>query len=137
MIRKFVEAERSGASQVELWGDGSPTREFLYVDDAAEALLATAERYDDREPMNLGSGTEISVRDLANTIRDAVGYTGRVAWDTSKPNGQPRRMLDVSRARDAIGFEARTSLRDGLARTIDYYLAERDAIHAAERARRA
>jgi GDP-L-fucose synthase len=136
MIRKFVEAKRAGQSRVVLWGDGSPTREFLYVDDAAEALIATAERYDDPEPMNLGAGFEISMRDLATTISQAVGYAGGIEWDTSKPNGQPRRMLDVSRARERIGFEARTPMAEGLARTIEWYHAQRDAILEAERRRR-
>jgi GDP-L-fucose synthase len=121
MIRKLVEAEDAGAQRVTLWGDGTPTREFLYVDDAAEGLVLAAERYDAPDPVNLGAGFEITMADLAQRIRDAVGYRGAIEWDTSKPNGQPRRMLDVSRARERFGFEARVSLDEGLRRTIAWY----------------
>src|SRR3954468_5236160 len=99
MIRKFVSARQQGASEVSLWGDGSPTREFLYVEDAAEGILLAAEKYDSSDPVNLGSGEEISIRELATFIASATGFTGRFVWDTSKPNGQPRRSLDVSRAK--------------------------------------
>jgi len=121
MIRKIEQGIARGEREVELWGDGSPTREFLYVDDAAEALLLAAERYDESEPMNLGSGREISIRDLANTIAGLMGYRGSFRYDTSKPNGQPRRGLDVSRAKKSLGWTARTSLEDGLRRTIDWW----------------
>jgi len=121
MIRKFSEALDAGADEVVLWGDGSPTREFLYVDDCAEALLLAAERYDSPEPVNLGAGREIAIRDLASTIAEMVGFRGVIRWDTRYPNGQPRRMLDTSRARERFGFQAHTSLEDGLRRTIDWY----------------
>jgi GDP-L-fucose synthase len=122
MIRKCVTAREQGAAEVSLWGDGSPTREFLYVADAAEGLLLAAERYDDSDPVNLGSGTEISIRDLAAEVARATGFTGRFVWDTSQPNGQPRRQLDVTRARQRFGFQARTSFAEGLKRTVDWYL---------------
>ncbi|MBW2523363.1 MAG: GDP-L-fucose synthase [Deltaproteobacteria bacterium] len=128
MIRKFVEAELAGDGEVTLWGDGTPTREFLYVEDAAEGLLLTAERYDRPEPMNLGAGFEISMKQLAEKIQRITGFGGQIRWDTTKPNGQPRRMLDVSRAREAIGFEAATSFDDGLARTVAWYRDHRDEI---------
>lgn len=130
MIRKLVDAQLAAEREVVLWGDGTPTREFLYVDDAAEGLLLTAERYDSPDPMNLGAGFEISMRELAEKIRRAVGYEGALRWDASKPNGQPRRMLDVSRARERIGFTARTSLDDGLAKTIAWYREHRDEVLA-------
>jgi GDP-L-fucose synthase len=125
MIRKFEQAVESGASRVVLWGDGSPTREFLYVDDAARGIVAAAQHYDDPDPVNLGAGFEISMRDLARLIADKVGYRAEVVWDTSRPNGQPRRMLDVSRAAERFGFKAQVSFEDGLARTIDWYLANK------------
>jgi GDP-L-fucose synthase len=124
MIRKFAEARDGGDAEVVLWGDGSPTREFIYAEDAADGIVIAAERYDDREPVNLGSGEEISIRDLARTIADATKFRGRIVWDPAKPNGQPRRRLDVSRARERFGFRARTSLADGLARTIEWYEAQ-------------
>jgi GDP-L-fucose synthase len=135
MIRKFVEARAARLPEVSLWGDGSPTREFLYVEDAARGLCDAAERYDDADPVNLGAGQEISIRDLAETIQRATGYEGRCAWDTARPNGQPRRMLDVSRARERFGFVARTSFDDGLARTIAWFVEHQDEIRARERAR--
>jgi len=122
MIRKYVEAVRSGLDEVVLWGDGSPTREFLYVEDAAEGLLAAAERYDGPEPVNLGAGFEISVGDLAARIAELTGFKGRVVWDASKPNGQPRRKLDTSRAKARFGWEARTPFDEGLRRTVDWYV---------------
>jgi GDP-L-fucose synthase len=122
MIRKFVEAKKRNEDTVVLWGTGSPTREFLYVTDAAEGLLMAAERYNSPEPVNLGAGFEIAMRDLAEAIRQAVGYEGQVAWDASKPDGQPRRMLDVTRAKGRFGFEATTSLGEGLKRTVRWYL---------------
>jgi len=104
-----------------LWGDGTPTREFLYVEDAAEGILLAAERYDASDPVNLGSGGEISMRDLAALIAAATGFSGRFVWDTDKPNGQPRRSVDPSRARELFGFEAKTSLREGIERTVAWY----------------
>ena len=121
MIRKFVGARTRGEAEVVLWGDGSPTREFLYADDAVDGILLAAERYDSSEPVNLGSGQEISIRDLAELIRSATRFTGRIEWDTSKPNGQPRRRLDVTRARERFGFEARTPFDRGIAETVAYF----------------
>jgi GDP-L-fucose synthase len=117
LIRKMLEAR----GEVTLWGDGSPTREFLYVDDCAEALLLAAQQYDGPEPVNLGTGVETSIRELAETIADLTGFDGEIVWDTSMPNGQPRRTLDPTRARDLFGFQAHTSLRDGLEETIAWY----------------
>lgn len=125
MIRKFVTAKEQGAPNVTLWGDGTPTREFIYVEDAAEGILLAAERYDSSEPVNLGSGTEISIADLAGVIARAVGFTGSIVWDTSQPNGQPRRRLDVSRAQERFGFTAKTSFSDGLAKTVAWYMEHR------------
>ncbi len=121
LIRKMVEAGRSGEREVVLWGDGSPTREFLYVDDCAEAILLAAERYDGPDPVNIGTGSEIPIRELAELIAELTGYDGELVWDTSKPNGQPRRRLDTSRAERLFGFRARTSLREGLERTVAWY----------------
>jgi len=132
MIRKFVEAELSGLPEVELWGDGTPTREFLYVSDAARGLVDAAERYDDPDPVNLGAGFEISMRDLAAKVGLAAHFTGKIRWNASRPNGQPRRMLDVSRARERFGFVAQTSLDVGLAHTIAFYREHREAILANE-----
>ena len=119
LIRKLVDS----SGEVVLWGDGSPTREFLYVDDCAEGIVLAAERYDGPDPVNLGTGEEISIRDLAELIGELTGYDGEIVWDTSKPNGQPRRKLDVTRAEQLFGFHARTSLRAGLAKTIEWYRA--------------
>ena len=121
LIRKFYEADREGVDRVVLWGDGSPTREFLYVADAAEGILLATERFDGNDPVNLGSGREIRIADLATSIAGMIGYRGEIVWDTSKPNGQPRRGLDVSRAEQLFGFRARTTLEEGLQRTIDWY----------------
>lgn len=121
MIRKFCEAVDAGAKEVVLWGDGSPTREFLYVEDAAEAIVTAAVRYDGAEPVNLGNGREIQIKDLAELIAREIGFSGRIVWDTAKPNGQPRRCLDVTRAKALFGFEARTPFEDGLRRTIAWY----------------
>jgi GDP-L-fucose synthase len=121
MIRKFVGARERGDSEVVLWGDGSPTREFLYVEDAAEGIVLAAERYDSSDPVNLGSGQEIPIRDLAEQIAKAARYEGRFVWDTSKPNGQPRRRLDVTRAKERFGFEARTPFDRGIAATVAYF----------------
>jgi GDP-L-fucose synthase len=120
MLRKFHEAKLEARPEVVLWGDGSPTREFFYVEDCAEGLLLTAERYDSSEPINLGSGAEISIKDLAEKVRGLVGYEGRIVWDTTKPNGQPRRRLDVKRAKERLGFEARMGLDEGLRRTYEW-----------------
>jgi GDP-L-fucose synthase len=117
LIRKMVEAE----DEVVLWGDGSPTREFLYVDDCVEGLGLAAERYDGPEPVNLGAAREISIRDLAELVAEVTGYEGRITWDTEKPNGQPRRSVDGSRAKQLFGFEARTPLREGVERTVAWY----------------
>ncbi len=125
MIKKFVDAKDSGAPSVTLWGDGSPTREFLYVEDAAEGILAATERYDDPDPVNLGSGAEISMKDLAETIRSLVGYQGALVWDTTQPNGQPRRQLDTSRARERFGWQATTPFAEGLAKTLAWYRSHR------------
>src|SRR5450755_4745347 len=125
MIRKFLEARESGAHEVVLWGDGSPTREFLFVEDAAEGIVTAAERYDGALPVNLGSGEEISIRDLATLVAAETGFPGSIRWDTSKPNGQPRRKLDVSRAEQLFGWRARTGLADGLAATVRWYRADR------------
>jgi len=122
LIRKCIEAKERGDSQVTLWGDGSPTREFLYVEDAAEGIALAAERYNDSQPVNLGSGDEISIKALATLIARLTGYQGEIVWDTSQPNGQPRRALDVSRAEKFFGFRAQTPFEEGLRRTIDWYI---------------
>jgi GDP-L-fucose synthase len=124
LIRKCLEAKRSGAGRLVCWGDGTPTREFLYVDDAAEAICLAAERYEGAEPVNVGSGVEISIRDLVMMIARLCEYTGDIIWDTSQPNGQPRRCLDTTRAEKCFGFRARTALEDGLAATIAWYRRE-------------
>jgi GDP-L-fucose synthase len=118
LIRKMVDSE---GGEVVLWGDGSPTREFLYVDDCVQGLLLAAERYDGPEPVNLGTGGEIAIRELAELIADVTGFTGDIRWDESMPNGQPRRRLDTSRAKELFGFEARTPLREGIERTVAWY----------------
>ena len=123
MIRKFVEAKTAARPVVELWGDGSPTREFLFVDDAAEAVAMATESYGGSEPVNVGTGSEITIRDLASRVADAVGYHGRIAWDTSKPNGQARRCLDTRRAEQCFGFRAQTLFDEGVRRTVAWYLA--------------
>ena len=124
LIRKIAEAMRQGQTEVTLWGDGSPTREFLYVEDCAEGIVLATERFDDSQPVNLGSGHEISIASLAEKIGQLLGFGGRFVYDTSRPNGQPRRALDCSRAEKLFGFSARTSLDTGLRRTIDHYLSE-------------
>jgi GDP-L-fucose synthase len=125
MIRKFVEARCAGQSEVVLWGTGTPTREFLFVRDAADGVVLAAERYDGPEPVNLGAGFEISIADLAGRIARLAGYGGRVLWDASRPDGQPRRCLDVSRAEKAFGFRASTPFDDGLRETIAWYESSR------------
>lgn len=128
LIRKCVEAQEAGADSIEVWGDGSPTREFLYVEDAAEGILMAAESYNGPEPVNLGSGNEIAIKDLVNMIARLTGFEGKIIWDTTKPNGQPRRGLDTNRAWDYFGFRAQMSFEDGLRRTIDWFRANKDGI---------
>jgi GDP-L-fucose synthase len=130
MIRKFVEAREQGHDTVTLWGTGKPSREFLYVDDAARALLLAAERLDSSQPVNIGTGVETSIRYLADTIHELTGFDGEIVWDTSMPDGQPTRYLDVSRARKLIGFEAETPLDDGLRRTIESFREQQAAAAA-------
>jgi GDP-L-fucose synthase len=125
VIRKCVEAAGEGRGEIVLWGDGSPTREFLYVEDAAEAIALAAAQYDKPEPVNLGSGMEISIRDLAAKIAGIAGFAGRIAWDATRPNGQPRRSLDVGRAEREFGFRATTPLDAGLRVTVDWYRSQR------------
>jgi GDP-L-fucose synthase len=125
LIRKFTEARDQKASEVVLWGDGSPTREFLYVEDAAEAILLATERYDKPEPVNVGNGMEITIKDLAQKIAAMTAFKGIIHWDTSYPNGQPRRCLDVSRAQSEFAFQARTTFDEGLRKTIDWFQAHK------------
>lgn len=132
MVRKFAEAKERGDRETVLWGSGNPSREFLYVEDAALALVLAAERLDTSTPVNLGTGRETAMRELADLISKTVGYQGEIVWDTSKPDGQRSRRLDVSRARDLIGFEATTALEDGIAATVDYFLTTRGAEGAQE-----
>jgi GDP-L-fucose synthase len=126
MIRKFAIAKERGAESVVLWGDGSPTREFLYVEDAADGILMAAERYNSSDPVNIGTGEEISIRDLAEKTKILTGYEGRIDWDVTRPNGQPRRQLDVNRARDLFGFSAQVDLGEGLGRTVEWFNANRN-----------
>jgi len=121
LIRKCIEAQVKNADQIIVWGDGSPTREFLYVEDAAEGILLATEHYDGSEPVNLGSGKEISIKDLVQTIARFTGFSGKLVWDTTKPNGQPRRVLDTSRAMKYFGFKSQTDFEDGLRNTIDWF----------------
>ncbi len=121
LIKKFVEAVESGAKSVEVWGTGAASREFLYVDDAAEGIALAAELYDKPDPVNLGAGFEITIHDLTTLIADLTGFTGEIVWDTTKPDGQPRRCLDVSRAEREFGFRAKTSFEDGLKATVEWY----------------
>jgi GDP-L-fucose synthase len=130
LIRKCVEAKARGEREIVVWGDGSATREFLFVEDAAEGIMLAAERYDGADPVNLGAGFEISIRELVGVIARLTGYTGSIVWDTSKPNGQPRRMLDTRRAKARFGFSARTGFDEGLRRTIDWYVRASDHIGA-------
>jgi GDP-L-fucose synthase len=123
LIRKMEEAKERDEESITLWGDGSPTREFLYVDDCVEGLRLAAERYDDADPVNLGTGEEISIADLATLIAELTGYSGTIVWDATRPNGQPRRKLDTSRAQERFGFRATVGLREGLRRTIEWYQA--------------
>jgi GDP-L-fucose synthase len=130
LIRKFAEAIDARAGEVVCWGTGSATREFLYVEDCAEAIVMAVEQYDKPEPVNLGAGFEISIRDLAELIAELTGFRGRLVFDRTKPDGQPRRSLDVTRARDSFGFAATTDFRTGLERTIEWYQAKRSALTA-------
>ena len=125
LIRKCVEAKENNDEQIVLWGDGSPTREFLYVEDAAEAIVMATERYNGSEPVNLGTGEEIPIKSLAQMIAREVGFSGSIVWDTTKPNGQPRRCLDVSRAQQYFGFRAQCGLREGIAETVAWFITHR------------
>ena len=128
LIRKFVEAQKKRLPRVTLWGTGEPSREFLFAEDAAEGLLRAAEHYEKPDPVNLGTGREVRINELARLVARLVGYRGEIVWDTTRPNGQPRRCLDTSRARSEFGFEAKTSLEDGLQRTIDWYVSQKAAV---------
>ena len=131
LIRKCVEAKHAGKAQIVCWGDGTPTREFLFVEDCARAIVMAGEKYDDADPVNIGAGREISIGALVEQIADLTGFKGEITWDKSKPNGQPRRCLDTSRARQRFGFTAKTDLRDGLKKTIDWYLSVKSKEHGA------
>ena len=122
LIRKCLEAKQAGQPAIVCWGDGTPTREFLYAEDCAEAIVMAAEKYDEGDPVNIGAGREISIKALAELIADLTGFQGQITWDTSKPNGQPRRCLDTSRAQERFDFTAKTDFRDGLKKTIDWYI---------------
>ncbi len=122
LIRKCLEAKENGQKEVVLWGDGSPTREFLYVEDAAEGIVLATEHYNGAEPVNLGTGEEISILELARIIASEVGFVGDIVWDTTKPNGQPRRCLDVTRAQELFGFQASHRLRDGIRKTVAWVI---------------
>lgn len=127
LIKKCLEAKAANAPSIEVWGDGSPTREFLFVEDAAEGILLATEKYNKSEPVNLGSGMEISIKDLVNLIARLTGFKGELVWDTTKPNGQPRRQLSVERAKREFGFQAQVNFEEGLRRTIEWYQAKLDA----------
>lgn len=126
LIKKCVDAKESGQAYIEVWGDGSPTREFLFVEDAVDGILLAAEKFNKSEPVNLGSSVEISIKELAGLITKATGFKGKIKWDASKPNGQPRRKLDTGRAKKEFGFEAKTSFEDGLKATVDWYIKTRE-----------
>ena len=126
LIRKCVIARETGADEIEVWGTGSASREFLYVDDAAEGIVLAAERYDDADPVNLGADRELLIKELVEIVAELTRFEGRIAWDESKPDGQPRRGVDASRAKERFGFEARVDFRDGLRRTIEWFEANRD-----------
>jgi len=130
LIKKCVDAKERRDDEVEIWGTGAASREFLYVDDAAHGIVAAAERYDGPEPVNLGSGREILVRDLATMIADTVGFEGTLRWDPTQPDGQPRRQLDCTQAAELFGFQAQTSFEEGLRRTVDWYRANREEAEA-------
>jgi len=122
LLKKFIEAKEGKIPYVEVWGTGKATREFLFVEDAAEGIVLAAERYEKGEPVNLGSGMEISIKDLVNLIARLVDYRGEIRWDPSKPDGQPRRMLDTTRAEKEFGFRAKTTFEEGLKKTIEWYM---------------
>ncbi len=128
LIRKCLEAVERGESEIVCWGDGTPTREFLYVEECAKAIVLATEQYDGAEPVNIGAGFEISIKELVELIAELVGFHGRIVWDTTKPNGQPRRMLDISRAWNLFGFRAKIDFRDGLLRTIKDYREQRTSL---------
>src|SRR2546423_8036307 len=128
LIRKLT----AGDDEVVLWGDGSPTREFLYVDDCVDGVVLATEQYDAADPVNLGAGKEISIRELAALIAEVVGFSGKIVWDTNMPNGQPRRSIDATRAHELFGFEARTPLREGLERTVEWYREHAGAVAGAQ-----
>lgn len=128
LIRKCIEAQENGENEIVVWGDGSPTREFLYVEDAAEGILLASEKYNDSEPVNIGAGSEISIKDLVEMIAKKTGFTGELVWDTSKPNGQPRRKLDTKRAFERFGFKSQMSFEDGLERTIAWFIENKNRI---------
>ncbi|MGC1375328.1 MAG: NAD-dependent epimerase/dehydratase family protein, partial [Anaerolineales bacterium] len=128
LIRKSIEAQERGDKEMVAWGDGSPTREFLYVEDAADAIVAATEKYNDSEPVNIGSGYEISIKALNETISRLTGFNGKIVWDTSKPNGQPRRGLDTSRAEKFFGWRAKMDFEEGMKRTITWFRENRDKI---------
>ena len=127
-MRKCLEAIDSGQSEIVCWGDGTPTREFLYLEDCAEAIVLATERYDGAEPVNIGSGIEISIKELVDVIALETGFRGRITWDTSKPNGQPRRALDTTRAWECFGFRATTAFREGVQRTVAWYCSMRSEV---------
>ncbi|MGH9898840.1 MAG: GDP-L-fucose synthase family protein [Pyrinomonadaceae bacterium] len=131
MIKKCIEARENNQKKITLWGDGSPTREFLYVEDAAQAIVLATEKYNGDLPVNLGTGKETTIRELAELIAKATGFTGEIVWDKTQPNGQPRRCLDTSRASDLFGFQARQTLDEGLARTVEWFIANH---HESQRA---
>ena len=132
LIRKILTAKQKQEPAVEVWGDGSASREFLYVDDAAEAIALATQRYEGSEPVNIGAGHEITIKDLVGQLCRIIGYEGTIRWDTTKPNGQPRRMLDVSRAEKAFGFKARTDFETGLTRTVEWWASQPKATPAAD-----
>jgi GDP-L-fucose synthase len=121
LIKKCVDAIRSNENEIVIWGTGSATREFFYVEDAAEAIVKATEEYNSSDPVNIGAGFEISIRDLANLIVELTGFKGKLSWDVTKPDGQPRRMLDTTRAQSAFNFKSQTDFREGLKKTIDWY----------------
>ena len=133
LTKKCVDAIESGADHIDVWGTGTASREFLYVDDAAEGIVLATEKYDGPEPVNLGTGEEITIRELVVLIAEVTGFSGKIRWDPTKPDGQPRRALDTSRARELFGFEARTSFRDGLGRTVETYRLDQRRAGAAPR----
>jgi GDP-L-fucose synthase len=132
LIRKAIEAQERGAKELVAWGDGSPTREFLYVEDAADGIVTAAEKYNGEEPVNLGSGYEISIKELTEMIIRLTGFEGKLVWDTEKPNGQPRRGLDVSRAKEYFGWQAQVPFEEGMRRTIEWFKENKERIESRE-----